>query len=165
MIPVDVLTPLKPGHTIPDRVLEALEDQGDVSLRHYVVEGPPRPGEPRTLTIARARNRAKALGSARYVMFLDRDIVLPPRGIEKLVYALRFNPRYAALGINCREEVPPPVAPHVAMAAALFHRPLLDRITFRAEPHICECYFCRRDLRRMGYCIDYIPGLRAEHLG
>jgi hypothetical protein len=161
--PVDVLTLLAPGQTIYALALEALQHQGHVAITHHVVEGARLPGESRVAAIARARNRAKQLGQAHYVMFLDRDVILPSQGIEALILGLIFDPRYAAMGINYQEPVPPG-AVHVAMGAALFLRPILERIEFRAEPDTCECYSCCEDIRRMGYRIDYLPGLRARHL-
>jgi hypothetical protein len=154
---------LAPGQTIYGPVLEALKHQGHVTITHHVVEGPCLPGESRVAAIARARNRAKQLGQAHYVMFLDRDVVLPPQGIEALILGLIFDPRYAAMGINYQEPVPPG-SPHVAMGAVLFVRPVLERIEFRAERDACECYTCCEDIRRMGYRIDYVPGMRARHL-
>lgn len=164
MIPVDVLTVLAPGETICEPVLAALQDQGVVTLAHHVVEGGRRPGESRVEAIAGARNRARWHGTAHYALFLDRDVVLPPLGVEQLVFGLICNPRYAALGINYQDEVRTSWAPHVAMGATLFVRPILEQIQFRVEPGTCECYCCCIDIRRMGYGIDYLPGLRAEHL-
>ena len=166
MIPVDVLTVLGPGRKIHELVFSALENQGDVELGHYVIQGaPPLSGERRANAIARARNRAKRMGSAHYAMFLDDDVVLPQQAIEKLVFALAFNPRYAAIGIDYQGlHQPSPWAVHVAMGAIMFIRPILERIHFRTEPSKCECYCCCEDIRRMGYLVDYLPGLRAEHL-
>jgi hypothetical protein len=157
------LTVLAPGHTIYAPVMEALEHQGHVAIQHHVAPGPRLPGESRVAAIARARNHAKELGSAHYVMFLDADVILPPGGIEALIRGLIFDPRYAALGISYEEPVPPG-AMHVAMGAVLFLRPILARIEFRAEPDRCECLSCCEDIRRMGYRIDYLPGFRARHL-
>jgi hypothetical protein len=166
MIPVDVLTVLGPGRAIREPVLAALKNQGNVALEHHVVEGDhPLPGEGRIEAIVRARNRAKQSGTAHYAMFLDDDVVLPPKGIEKLVYALVFNPNYAAIGIDYQNFFQPsPLVVHVAMGAVLFIRPILAQIHFRTEPGKCECLCCCEDIRRMGYCIDYLPGVRAEHL-
>lgn len=165
MIPVDVLTVLGPGRTIRESVLSALENQGDVKLEHYVVDGTPIIGEGQRDAIVRARNRAKQLGTAHYAMFLDDDVVLPPRGIEKLVYTLIFNPSYAAIGIDYQDFVQPsPGATHIAMGAVLFIRPILEQVQIRHEPGKCECLCCCEDIRRMGYCIDYLPEVRAEHL-
>ncbi len=166
MIPVDVLTVLGPGRTVHESVLSALQDQGDVTLEHHIVEGThPLPGEGRIDAIARTRNRAKNMGTAHYVMFLDDDVVLPPKAIEKLVFALFFNPRYAAIGIDYQDlHQPSPWAVHVAMGSVMFIRPILEQIHFRTEPDKCECYCCCDDIRRMGYLIDYLPGVRAEHL-
>lgn len=163
VFPVDVLTVLAPGQAIYAPVLEALKHQGHVTIEHHVVEGPRLPGEPRVAAIARARNQAKGVGQAHYVLFLDRDVILPPHGIEALVLGLILDPRYAAVGINYQEPVPPGT-PHVAMGAVLFIRPILEQIHFRAEPDTCECCSCCEDIRRMGYRIDYLPGLRARHL-
>lgn len=166
MIPVDVLTVLGPGRTIREPVLSALNNQGDVILKHHVVAGsPPLPGEDRIDAIARARNRAKRMGTAHYVMFLDDDVVLPPQGIEKLIHALFFNRRYAAIGIDYQGHAQQSIwMAHVAMGAVMFIRPILEQINFRTEPGQCECYCCCKDIRRMGYLVGYLPGLRAEHL-
>lgn len=165
MVSVDVLTPLGPGEAVRPRVLEALRDQGRVHLDHHIVRGAaPGPGEPRAAAIARARNLAKCEGTARYALFLDSDVVLPPRGVERLLCGLLFNRHHAALAINYQEEAQGGYSLHVAMGAVLFVRSVLERITFRTEPGLCECYCCCLDLRRMGYRIDYLPGLRAEHL-
>src|SRR5262249_38320271 len=55
-------------------------------------------------------------------------------------------------------------AAHVAMGAVMFLRPVLQRIRFRSEPGRCECSCCCEDIRKMGYGIDYLPGVRAEHV-
>jgi hypothetical protein len=163
VFPVDVLTVLASDQTIYAPVLEALKAQGRVTIEHHVVEGPRLPGESRVDAIARARNQAKERGQAHYALFLDHDVTLPPRGIEDLIIALILDPRYAALGINYQDPAPPGSG-HVAMGAVLFHRPILRQIQFRAEPDVCECYTCCQDIQRMGYLIDYLPGLRARHL-
>ena len=162
MIEVDVLTLLAPGERMWPEALAALEDQGFVRVRHFFTEGRRQPGEDRIQTIARARNEAKAQGTAPYVLFLDRDVVLPPRGIERLAFGLAVHREYGALGINYQSPAPSP-APHVAMGAVLFRRSVLEQIRFRTEPGRCECLCCCLDLRRLGYQIDYLPNVRAEH--
>jgi hypothetical protein len=164
VIPVDVLTVLAPGEAIRPPVLAALAEQGCVALTHHVVPGPRRPGEWRAAAIARARNAARRCGDAHYALFLDADVVLPPLGVERLVYGLVLNPGYAALGINYQRDTGELVPLHVAMGATLFYRPVLAAIQFRTEPGRCECTCCCVDLRRLGYEIGYLPGLRAEHL-
>ena len=162
MIEVDVLTLLAPGERMWPGALAALEDQGFVRVRHFFTEGRRRPGEDRIQTIARARNEAKTQGAAPYVLFLDRDVVLPPRGIERLAFGLALHWEYGALGINYQSPAPSP-AQHVAMGAVLFRRPVLEQIRFRTEPGRCECLCCCLDLRQLGYEIDYLPTIRAEH--
>ena len=166
LIPVDVLTVLGPGRKILEPVLSALDNQGKVKIQHHIIEGSgPLPGEGRIEAIARARNQAKFMGNAHYVVFLDDDVVLPPFGLEQLAYALFFNHRYAAIGIDYQNV---PVNPfwgvHVAMGAVMFLRPILEQIYFRTEPNKCECYCCCEDIRRMGYLIDYLSGVQAKHL-
>lgn len=162
MVEVDVVTLLAPGESVPEPVRAALGRQGDVRLHRHTVEGRGCPGEHRTATIARARNAGKRLGAAPLLMFLDRDVVLPDGGIERLVLALALRRHHAALGINYQEPVSGP-AVHVAMGATLFHRCVLDRITFRTEPGRCECLCCCRDVRSLGYAIDYVAGVAAGH--
>jgi len=166
LIPVDILTVLGVGRKIQEPVLEALKIQGEVQLKHYIVEDTfHQPNEDRIQAIAQVRNRAKKMGNAHYVMFLDDDVVLPPKGIEKLVYAIFFNPHYAAIGIDYQgHSQPSPWTNHVAMGAVMFVRPILERIHFRTEPNRCECDCCCEDIRRMGYLIDYLPGIKAKHL-
>ena len=166
MIPVDVLTVLGPGRKIHKKVLFALEDQADVALNHYKLEGePPLYGEGRIEAIARARNQVKKLGTAHFVMFLDDDVVLPKDGIKDLTYALFFNREYAAIGIDYQNAPRDPFGRiHVAMGAVMFLRPILEQIRFRTEPGKCECLCCCEDIRRMGYLIDYLPGVKAKHL-
>ena len=166
MIPVDVLTVLGPGRKIHKDVLFALDDQSDVTLKHYILDGePPLYGEGRIEAIARSRNRAKNLGTAHYVMFLDDDVVLPNDGIKDLAYALFFNQNYAAIGIDYQNIPNQPFGrAHVAMGAVMFLRPILEQIYFRTEPNKCECLCCCEDIRQMGYLIDYLPGVQAKHL-
>ena len=52
---------------------------------------------------------------------------------------------------------------HVGMAATLFRRERLERLTFRWEPGKCECRCCCDDLRRAGFGIGYLPMARAWH--
>ena len=47
---------------------------------------------------------------------------------------------------------------HVGMAATLFRRERLERLTFRWEPGKCECRCCCDDLRRAGFGIGYLAG-------
>ena len=108
MISVDVLTVLGPGRAILEPVLSALDNQGDVELHHHVIDSPsPLPGESRIGTIARARNLAKTEGKEHYVMFLDDDVMLPPLGIQRLVYAFIFNRSHAAIGIDYQNYTQP----------------------------------------------------------
>jgi hypothetical protein len=96
-------------------------------------------------------------------MFLDRDVVLPPGAIEALAAALEADAEQGAIGIDYGPPQPSP-AVHVGMGAVMFPRPVLERITFRANPHRCECQCCCDDLRQMGFKVDYLPGFRAAHV-
>jgi hypothetical protein len=165
MVAVDVLTVRPPELTVPEPVLQALHRQGVPRLTHYLVDGPRQPGERAIRAIVRARNLARRQGSSPYAMFLDSDVVLPDYGVEALVYNLRFNPTFGALGISYQNE-PEVRAParHVAMGAILIRREVLERLCFRIEPGRCECLCCCDDIRGMGLHVGYVPGMRATHL-
>lgn len=159
---VDLLTVLAPGERLRPEALAALDRQGAVELRFHSAEGKRRPGESRVETIARARNAVKQLGESPLAMFLDRDVVLPEGAIAALARALEADLALGAVGIDYG---PPqssePV--HVAMGAVMFRREVLSSLSFRAEPPLCECWCCCRDLRARGLRIEYLPGFRAEH--
>jgi hypothetical protein len=163
MRPVDVLTILAPGEAVRPEALAALSRQGSIRVHHYFAEGRPLPGESRVETIARARNLVKSRGNSDLALFLDRDVVLPDCGLEHLAAALEDSPAFGALGIDYGAPQTSP-GPHVAMGALMFRRPVLEQLRIRSEPGVCECECCCADLRAMGYQIDYLKGLRAEHL-
>jgi hypothetical protein len=150
-------------------VREGIAAQAGVRLRVHRVVGTPRPGEPnRWATIARARNEGKRLGSSRWLMFLDDDVVLEPGCVAGLAEGLRQRPGFAALAADYLGETSPyPDAwqypRHVGMGATLFRRDVLASLAFRWEPGKCECQCCCDDLRRAGFGIGYLPGARARH--
>src|SRR3954453_7858254 len=146
---VDVLTVLAPGEVVRPEALAALEQQGEVELRHYFAEGRRQRGESRSATVARARNVVKEQGDSDLALFMDRDVVLPAGGIARLVHALLADPACGALGITYQGPQPSP-AEHVAMGAVLFRRAVLRQIRFRTEPGRCECFCCCEDVRRLG---------------
>lgn len=163
MFEVDLLTVLAPGEVVRREALEALREQGAVTLHHYFARGRRVQPESRAQTIARARNDVKQQGRSPLTMFLDRDVLLPPRGIEALAAALTADPEFGALGIDYGPPQPSPAA-HIGMGAVMFPRRVLERITFYAEPRRCECQCCCDDLRKWGYKVDYLPGFRAGHV-
>ncbi len=70
-------------------VWRGIQIQDEVDVRLHRLEGTPRPEDPnRYETIARARNRAKALGTSPWVMFLDDDVVLGDECLDRLVRGL-----------------------------------------------------------------------------
>lgn len=162
MFEVDVLTVLAPGEVMRAEALEALRDQGAVTLHHYFAPGRRLQPDSRAQTIARARNAVKRQGGASLALFLDRDVILPPGAIEALAKALTNAPHYGALGIDYGPTQPLP-ARHIGMGAMMLPRPILERIDFRAEPRRCECQICCDDLREWGFQVDYLPGFRAGH--
>ena len=131
--------------------------------------GTPRPEDPnRYETIARARNRAKTLGTSPWVMFLDDDVVLGPGCVARLVEELARKNGFAALGADSAGEMAGEwqnwdYPRHVGMAATLFRRERLERLTFRWEPGKCECRCCCDDLREAGFGIGYLATRKAWH--
>ncbi len=154
-----------------DDVMKGVASQGLAGLRVLRVAGPPRPEDPnRWATIARARNEAKHVGSAPFVMFLDDDVVLAPGCVPSLLDGLRRRPIFAALGADYAEEMAAnpfhhwDYPPHVGMGAVLFRRERLAGINFRWENKRCECACCCDDLRSAGLAVGYHPDARATHV-
>ncbi|MFO0949821.1 MAG: hypothetical protein U0835_01450 [Isosphaeraceae bacterium] len=163
------------GGPPPERVRAAIEAQENpgLSVTAYVVAGPAGPGDPnRWAAIARARNHARRVGEAPWVMFVDDDVVLGPGCVARLVAALDSRPEHAALAADYLGEsqcdrpsgrglaMP---SRHVALGATLFRRDVLAFLPFRWAPGRCECLCCAEDLRRAGFAIDYLPGAEASH--
>ena len=152
----------------PD-VWEGIRSQSGVNLVIHRQVGAARPGDRnRWETIARVRNEARTLGSSPWVMYLDDDVVLGPGSLGSLVQALEQQPRVAALGADSAGEMNRPGESwdrpsHVGMAAVMFRREVLAKITFRWEGEKCECLCCCEDLRAAGWAIGYLPGALAWH--
>jgi hypothetical protein len=152
-----------------DDVVAGIQLQDGVDLRVQRLAGTPSPEDPnRYATIARARNRAKNLGTAPWVMFLDDDVVLGPGCVGRLVQQLARKNGFAALGADSAGEMAGEwqnwdYPRHVGMAATVFRRERLERLTFRWEPGKCECRCCCDDLRRAGFGIGYLGDAKAWH--
>jgi hypothetical protein len=150
-------------------VRRGIGTQTGVRLYVHRVVGTPRTEDlNRWATIARARNEGKRLGSSRWVIFLDDDVVLEPGCVARLVEGLRQRPGFAAVAADYLGEMSPdPDAwqypRHVGIGATLFRRDLLAPLVFRWEPAKCECQCCCDDLRRAGFGVGYLPGARARH--
>ncbi len=150
-------------------VRRGIQLQREVDLRVHRLPGTPRPEDAnRYETIARARNGAKSLGTSPWVMFLDDDVVLGPGCVGRLAQALARRDGFAALGADSAGEMAGQwenwdYPRHVGMAATLFRREMLERLTFRWEPGKCECRCCCVDLRREGLGIGYLALAQAWH--
>lgn len=157
------LAPLRPD------VRRGLELQKGVRLSVHRIVGSPRPEDPnRWETIARARNAAKELGAASWVMYHDDDVVLGEGCVARLVEGLIRRPQFAALAADSANEMAHgwdhwDYPRHVGMAAAMFRRERLSQVTFRWEHDQCECLCCCRDLRRARLGIGYLRGAVAWH--
>ena len=100
-------------------------------------------------------------------MFLDDDVVLGAGCLGRLVRGLARRNGFAALGADSAGEMARELENwdyprHVGMAATLFRREALDRLTFRWEPGKCECRCCCLDLRRAGLR-HRLPGRGRRH--
>jgi hypothetical protein len=166
---VDLILIHRQGCLPAEPVLRGIDAQGDVRLRVHLVAGVPRANDlNRWATIARARNEGKRLGTARWLMFLDDDVILEPGCVVTLVDALRRHSSFAALAADYLGESRGThqgraSSAHVAMGATLFRREVLRLFEFRWEASKCECQCCCDDLRRLGFEIDYMPGAHARH--
>ncbi|MGO9914875.1 MAG: glycosyltransferase family 2 protein [Isosphaeraceae bacterium] len=150
-------------------VLAGINIQSGVRLVVHRVVGKRLPGDiTRWETIARARNAGKRLGSAPWIMYLDDDVVLGQGCVARLVQGLLRRSEFAALGADSAGEMRSgrdhwDYPRHVGMAATMFRRERLANLTFRWEPHKCECLCCCEDLRRAGLGIGYLQGATAWH--
>jgi hypothetical protein len=151
-------------------VWRGLECQDGLNLRIHRLAGTPLSEDPnRYATIARARNRAKSVGAAPLVMFVDDDVVLEPGCVKRLAQELSRKRGFGALGADSAGEMAGEwqnwdYPRHVGMAATLFRRERLEHLTFRWEPGKCECQCCCDDLRGAGFGIGYLSDAKAWHL-
>ena len=156
--------------SIPRRdVWDGIMAQTGVVLRVHRVTGPPRPGDVnRHETIARARNQARNVGDAPWVMLLDDDVVLAPDCLARLVEGLIARPEFAALAADSDGRMRSGLEHwdyprHVGMAAVMFRRERLAELNFRWEDGKCECLCCCEDLRARlwasAICLQRGPGI------
>ena len=87
---------------------------------------------------------------------------------RRLLQAISHKKGFAALGADSAGEMAGEwqnwdYPRHVGMAATLFRRERLERLTFRWEPGKCECRCCCDDLREAGFGIGYQIDARAWH--
>jgi hypothetical protein len=150
-------------------VQAGIDAQAEVGLIVHRLIGTPLPDDPnRWATIARARNRACALGCSPWVLLLDDDVVLGPGCVARLVAGLMERPGFAALAADSAGVMQDgwehwDYPSHVGMAAVLFRRERLAEVSFRWEPDHCECLCCASDLRGRGQAIGYQRGALAWH--
>jgi hypothetical protein len=165
---VDVVTLSRMPGPLPAAVRRGLQWQESVDIRlHRIVGSRTSRDTCRWDTIVRARNLGKHVGSSRWLMFLDDDVVLSPGCLRALLNALVAQPGLGAVAADYLGESPRngKSPTHVSMGATLFRRLCLDNITFRWEPGRCECQCCCDDIRRHGVAITYCDSARAIHLG
>ncbi|HKD37437.1 MAG TPA: glycosyltransferase family 2 protein [Pirellulales bacterium] len=163
-VDVVVLTPNEAP--LRPEVLAGVARQAGIKTNLHRMTAAPRPDDVnRWATIARGRNRARRIGAAPWLMFLDDDVVLGENCLATLVEQLRRRPVFGALAADyLGESHGGERMGHVAMGATLFRRVAVCSIRFRWESGKCECQCCCDDLRDLGMGIAYEPRARAEHL-
>ena len=163
---VDVIVLHRPGQPPCHEVLQAIRDQRLVQVTMYLHVGTPLPQDMnRWETIARARNTAKHLGDAPWVMFVDDDVRLHPDCIATLLSEFRQSDRLGAVAADySNDRHRPDREGHVAMGATLFRRSVLERLNFRATDELCECWCACLDLGHNHVEIRYSAAAEATHL-
>ena len=163
---VDVIVLTRHAGPLRPEVEAGLRAQEGVQLIVHRVIGTGAPEDRcRWEAIARARNAGKMRGNARWLMFLDDDVVLEPHCVATLVGELIRRTLYGALAADyLAERCEGQIARHVAMGATLFRREALEQIRFTWRARKCECQCCCDDLRLRHWGIDYCPTARAHHL-
>lgn len=163
---VDVIVLHRPGDPPRDAVLRALRDQRHVLVTVHFQVGSPQPDDrSRWETIARARNTARHLGSAPWVMFVDDDVLLHPDCLATLLSELRESEHLGAIAADFSGDLQRSQrVGHVAMGATLFRRSVLQRLHFRCTDTLCECWCACLDLRHNRVEIRYSTVAQATHL-
>ncbi len=163
---VDVVVLSRSIAPLHSEVQAGLDQQQEVRTILHRVHGRAKEDDQcRYETIARARNEGRARGAASWLMYLDDDVALDSRCIVTLIEELCRRPALAALAADyLHERRLPGIAPHVAMGATIFRRPVLAQLEFRWTLDRCECQCCCDDLRRRRWGIDYSRTAAARHL-
>lgn len=162
---VDVIVLHRPGTSPCPDILQAIRDQRKVQVMLHLQVGAPQPGDrSRWETIARARNAAKQLGSAPWVMFVDDDVLLHPDCIATLLAEFPGTDRLGAVAADFAGDLlRPERAGHIGMGATLFRRSVLQRLNFRFTDKLCECWCACLDLKHNGVEIRYSHEARVIH--
>ncbi len=165
MVDIDVLMLVRPNRPPRPEVIQALQRQVGVSARLFVHVGAAEPTDfNRWATIARARNAAKANGTAPLVMFVDDDVRLAPNCMATLARELAEDDSLGAIAADyAHDQHLPGREGHVGMGATLFRRRVLEALTFRSTDKMCECWCASLDLRRQGVAIRYSQSAQATH--
>lgn len=95
----------------------------------------------------------------KYLMFVDSDVLLPPRAIPKLIKEMEKNKKLGMMGI-----VHFPNESHVKMGAAMLRTALAKKIKWRYDNEGCDCINAARQLLEMGYKTEHHKELIARHL-
>ncbi len=163
---IDVLMLVRPGHAPRSDIVQAIAQQSGVRVRLFVQVGHALPGDSnRWSTIARARNAAKSLGSARLVAFVDDDVLLDKNCLLELANELASEPALGAVAADYEQDQERPGRRgHIGMGATLFRRSVLEQLTFRCTDKLCECWCACFDLRSRGMEIRYSSVAKATHL-
>jgi hypothetical protein len=165
-IEVDVVILTPNEAPLRKEVAAGIAQQSGVKLIVHRIVAATRPDDAhRWATICRGRNKARRIGAAGWLMFLDDDVVLSENCVATLVEQLDRRPAFGALAADyLNESQGGQRNGHVAMGATLFRRRALQGIRFRWEPNKCECQCCCDDLRKLGVGIGYEPRARAQHV-
>lgn len=109
--------------------------------------------------------------TSRYWLSLDTDVIVSADTLSKAGRWLDTRPGWGGVGIWCGAGAVPTDGRPPAMACALFLSDATEGLTFRTRsepdsPHRnCECTNACLDIRNRGWNYDYLPDLRAIHLG
>ncbi len=163
---VDVRMLIRPRSVPRHAVVQAVREQLSVRVRLHFQVGEGWPSDRhRWDTIARARNLAKFRTQAKWVMFVDDDVLLASDCISELLRELKEDEGLAAIAADySHDEALIGRAGHVAMGATLFRGDDLRKLEFRATEKLCECWCACLDLRARGRQIRYSQRAKATHL-
>lgn len=121
--------------------------------------------------LAQARNAVKQYAETEYVLMLDNDVVIPPRGLESMVKFLDGYCEFGAIALaKCPSCVPPILntdtvsePAHVDQSCVLWRGDVLKAHVFRTARDYCDCLPTCEDLRSKGVRIGFMPKLICHH--
>lgn len=119
-------------------------------------------GEPANLgqrlpNICEARKFLAKTVETPYLIWLDADVRMPPGGVKYLLDGIKARENCGFLGIPYTKDVD-----HVQNGCTIMPTDLAKRLQWL--PERCSCMSAIKEMQGMGYTVDHLDGIFAEHM-